>query len=418
MRTIGLIKSAKEEATIKAEELVIEDNLVSLYAVREKMKQYKVAKAKRRESERKAEEIRNFKEQVKLCLKKLLANEEIQKKEAKIVLTRKLWQFKKELKKLTDWLIVKVRIKLNKFKRKYYKTRWKEKVIVLNARFKDDDELPKKKYPEIDKILCKMYWLKDNVPITKSDLPKEKYPEIDKFIELIKNELPRVRNPTIDKDKVEDELPRVRNPVIDKDKIEIQICRVQGKNQLDDNGKNFVLIYKFVLIKESKLPQNWNNCFSNYKLRFDRQLQSNGLPFTLQVEKLIENNKIMENKIFEVAGNNFWKPDLFVFRNEINSENLFKRRRSMLFEFQNEADCENLFKKRKTKFKMLNFLKETEMKDMKTVYLEMKDVVQFINYCKVCGNVKIKTQKSAIHMLWILIQIDKYKPRGWEFLIS
>jgi hypothetical protein len=134
------------------------------------------------------------------------------------------------------------------------------------------------------------------------------------------------------------------------------------------------------------------------------------------VEKLIESNKIMENKIFEVVGKNFWKPDLFVFRNETDSENLFKKRK--LFEFQNEIDCENLFKKKKTKFEMLNFLKKTEMKDMKKVYLEVENIVQFINYCKVCGNVKIKTQKSAIHMLWSLIQIDKYKPRGWEFLIS
>jgi hypothetical protein len=142
-------------------------------------------------------------------------------------------------------------------------------------------------------------------------------------------------------------------------------------------------------------------------------LQNSGLPFTLQVEKLIESNKIMKNKMFEIVGKNFWKPNLFEFR-----KNRFKKRRSKLFEFQNKAECEKLFKKRKTKFKMLNFFKQTEMKDVKTVYLEMEDVVQFINYCKVCGNVKIKSLKSAIHMLWSLIQIDKYNPRGWEFLIS
>jgi hypothetical protein len=150
------------------------------------------------------------------------------------------------------------------------------------------------------------------------DLPKEKYPEIDK--KTFKIIL------------LDDEIHKKKNPVIDKEKLEVQGMEKPLIVQWYDNVKEFVYSNK-IFERELKLYPICKNCFCNLILRLDRHLQDNVLQDYEQVEKFDE------NKHFYAAGKYQWNLLFVEFQNNANCEIYSRRGESSQTQF-----CRNTLK--------------------------------------------------------------------------
>jgi transcription elongation factor Elf1 len=275
----------------------------------------------------------------------------------KVLITKKMFQFKENLKKLGEWLNIQLRMTLNEVMRKHYKIKWKEKLIEMKVRSKPNEDLPKKRYPVIDKMNYRL---------------------------------------------LDDKLPKKVNPVRDKYK-ECFLCNKMGI---------IVFSCKKNENKGIGLLEVCNICFDKLKLRFGRHLQNMDVQSFVLFKSLISDGKNMNDNYSSNVGKKLEKFDFLdlkrLKKNEAELENNYKKIRIKIPSMEDDVPVNVYSMNSQYGFR----------KTRKIIYSERNEVENNVKYSKVCGVVKLNAPKNANHMKRSLFQFNKQKLEGREFWMN